>query len=183
MKYIMLSINPPYAEMIINEKKPVEFRNKVVNAIKNFYKDPDDIHFYIYETKRKGGRGKVIGEADMAWMHKLSYNISPGPEHFTHQLAKERNNFIQWLYYFWCAQTGKKPNPKEGWFRSSRFSKYMEEIGFQTNCDYAVWLCKPKAFEIPVDISEFSYGNGTSMSRPPQGMCYCLQKQTNTLKN
>lgn len=52
----------------------------------------------------------------------------------------------------------------------------MKEIGLQTNCDYAIWLCKTKAFEIPVDISEFSYENGTSMLHPPQGICYCLQK-------
>lgn len=176
MKYIMLSVNPPYAEMIVNGKKPAEFRNKILDGIKNFHLEA--VHFFIYETKRNGGRGKVIGEADMAWMYELSYNIPVETKYLLSFLTKERNEFTKKLYYFWCEQNDKKTNPKEGWFKSSRFLQYMEEIGFQTNCDHAIWLCDPKKFESPIDISEFSYGNGTSMSRPPQGMCYCLQKQT-----
>lgn len=59
MKEIMISINPPFSKQIINGEKPMEFRKKVLNIMKdkdNFGK----IKIYIYETKNKSGCGKVI---------------------------------------------------------------------------------------------------------------------------
>lgn len=54
---IMISINPPYSDLILDKLKPVEFRNKIIDSVQEGTK------VYLYETKNKGGDGMVVGEA------------------------------------------------------------------------------------------------------------------------
>lgn len=48
---ILISVNPPYAEWLVSGEKTIEWRKKPL---------PVGMAF-IYETKKGGGRGKVIG--------------------------------------------------------------------------------------------------------------------------
>lgn len=52
---ILLSVNPPYAGQIVSGRKRVEWRKAPLPTVKA----------YIYETKRGGGCGMVIGEVDI----------------------------------------------------------------------------------------------------------------------
>lgn len=52
---ILLSVNPPYAGQIVSGVKRVEWRKAPLPTVKA----------YIYETKRGGGCGMVIGEAQI----------------------------------------------------------------------------------------------------------------------
>lgn len=52
---ILLSVNPPYAGQIVSGIKRVEWRKAPLPTVKA----------YIYETKRGGGCGMVIGEAQI----------------------------------------------------------------------------------------------------------------------
>ena len=56
-KGVMLSIHPEWLEMIFNEEKGLEFRNKIISTIK------PETKIYFYETKKKNGTGKVVGDA------------------------------------------------------------------------------------------------------------------------
>lgn len=49
---ILLSVNPPYAGWLVDGEKTIEWRKKPLPTGKAF----------IYETKKNGGNGKVIGE-------------------------------------------------------------------------------------------------------------------------
>lgn len=162
MSAILMSVNPPYAEMIVSGQKPMEFRNKV---IKDVYSDSDcPPTVYIYETKNKGGCGMVIGKATIVKIFKLQqkddeYNV------------KNRNDSLVWLYYDWCFKNNIKPNPKEGWFTSTRFTEYYEKIGWGRN--YALALDLIARFDTPIPLSSFSTGKSV-ITHPPQNMCSCI---------
>lgn len=55
MKAVMISINKPHTDNIFDEIKTVEWRTKPLPIGKHF----------VYETKNKGGCGKVIGKMDI----------------------------------------------------------------------------------------------------------------------
>ena len=46
-----------WLEMIFNEEKGLEFRKKIISTIK------PETKIYFYETKKKNGTGKVVGDA------------------------------------------------------------------------------------------------------------------------
>lgn len=54
---IMISVYPKYTDMIKQEYKEIEYRNSIPKCLKL-----DDI-IWIYESKKRGGNGKVIGKA------------------------------------------------------------------------------------------------------------------------
>ena len=56
MKAVLISINKPYTDDIFSFKKSLEWRKEPL---------PEVLH-YVYETKNKGGCGKVIGEMRIA---------------------------------------------------------------------------------------------------------------------
>lgn len=56
---VLTSIRKPYTDLIFNGTKPLEFRTRIPSDL-----EPDDTIF-IYESKFKGGAGKVIGEAKL----------------------------------------------------------------------------------------------------------------------
>lgn len=55
LQEIMLSVNPPYSVMIMDMEKKIEFRNKIICDLHK-----GDI-LWFYETKNKGGAGRIIG--------------------------------------------------------------------------------------------------------------------------
>ncbi len=55
MKAVLISINPPYTTMIFNGEKDIEWRRKSLPTGK----------YYVYETKKNYGSGKVIGEFEV----------------------------------------------------------------------------------------------------------------------
>lgn len=61
MAKILLSIYPEYTKAIFSEIKTAEFRRKVVNELL----EGGNHTLYFYETKKNGGAGKVVGQADV----------------------------------------------------------------------------------------------------------------------
>ena len=55
----MVSINPPYTTMIFNEEKDIEWRKTCLPFGRN----------YVYETKKNGGCGMVIGWIEISGNH------------------------------------------------------------------------------------------------------------------
>ena len=166
---IMISINPPYAEMILSGYKPVEYRKKILN-IKQLNK------LYIYETKNHNGQGKVIGEALIDNIYRLYYDKSVDDNRLP--IVQERFRHIKNLYYEYCDIKNYKPNKNEGWFKSKKFKNYQQEIGLldangELKVNYGIHLSHIQKYDEPLDISEFiSPTTGNILKRPPQNMWY-----------
>lgn len=168
---VMISINPPYTQMIFNGYKQFEFRKKVLKGMDEGY-PLQDIKAYIYETKNKGGLGKVIGEVTIPGTYCLHYGDKKYPDE---ELVKVRLEFIKWSYLQWCELKKIKPNMNEGWFKSKKFNEYKKEIGFfnkddKLECNYALILDESFKYETPKDISDFMNIKNISLCRPPQNM-------------
>ncbi|HIX80756.1 MAG TPA: hypothetical protein H9980_02150 [Candidatus Erysipelatoclostridium merdavium] len=174
MKEIMISINPPFSKQIINGEKPMEFRKKVLNIMKdkdNFGK----IKIYIYETKNKDGCGKVIGEAIMYNLFNVGYldeRIKPDSYLYT----DDRYQCIRNLYIRWCINNNILPNMNEGWFKSKKFMKYIKTIGWSDNFNFAIGLNHVKQYEEPFSLGSFINTSGIPMKYPPQNMCQCFKR-------
>ena len=56
MTYILMSIRAPFAALILQGKKALEIRKSAPNAIRE-----GPLCVLLYESKREGGRGKIVG--------------------------------------------------------------------------------------------------------------------------
>lgn len=72
MMNILLPIRQPFTSQIFSGIKPVEFRNRIPRNL-----HPGD-KVYIYESKYKGGSGKVLGYATVKTIHEIDQKIKYG---------------------------------------------------------------------------------------------------------
>lgn len=174
---VMISINPPYSNMIFSGRKPYEFRRCILKEMKEEY-PKEDIKAYIYETQNKGGKGEIIGEVTIAGSYTLNYG-KHGED--TTELVENRYYFIKTLYLHWCDLTGTKPNMNEGWFKSKKFRDYQKEIGFfgkddKLNFNYALILDSPIKYDNSKPLTEYFTAKGEILKHPPQNMFNVLSK-------
>lgn len=156
---VMISINPPYSDMIMRKYKMIEFRKKIMKNIK-FNTT------YIYETKRKGGIGKVIGECKIVDIFELDN-------------SNEREEMIEDIYKHYSLNVfGEILYNWE--FDSYFINEFLEEIGYSDddsedgyNAKYGLRLCNIKKYDKPLELSQFLNSKNEVMKRPPQNMCYC----------
>ena len=109
VRSVMLSVNPPYSQQIISGYKLFEFRSLVLYGMELGFL-PEQITAYIYETKKKGGCGKVIGKVTISGTYAPLYRkIDYSPD-----IVRHRNKMIIQMYYLWCNKVNRKPNNNEG---------------------------------------------------------------------
>lgn len=166
---VMISINPPYTTMIMSGHKWLEFRNQIIKTIRGY---PDGTLVYIYETKNKGGKGLIIGEATILDIYRLGYNFKGEDNDIVH--SADRHVALKQLYLDWCTKNKNKPNLKEGWNESEQFKTYIEKIGWGGN--YGLFLDNITKYERPKMLSEFVNAKGSTIQRPPQNMFNCTLK-------
>lgn len=86
--------------------------------------------------------GKLLGEATGYEIYYLLYDVEKGSGYnnnsFFEGVVAARYYAVKNLYYEWCSMKSLKPNPNEGWFKSKKFSKYLDQIGWGSN--YAVFI-------------------------------------------
>lgn len=175
---VMISINPPYSNMIFDGYKPYEFRNCVLKGMDEGY-PIQTIKAYIYETKNKGGKGAVIGEVTILGSSNLYYGKKVG---LTTELINERYEFTKNLYLFWCELKNIKPNMNEGWFKSKKYHEYEKEIGLFGQNDellsfnHALILDSPIKYDKSKPLTEYFNSKGEILKRPPQNMFNVLSK-------
>lgn len=168
---VIISVNPPYSKMIFTKYKPFDFRKKVLKGMDTGY-PLEDILAYIYETKNKGGSGKVIGEVTVSGAYCLHYWNKMYPDS---ALIKQRFFFMKETYLHWCSLKGITQNLNEGWFKSKKFNAYLKEIGFfdnndSLNCNYALILDDPILYDEAKPLTAFRTLKGIPITRPPQNM-------------
>lgn len=67
-KSILIAVNPPYAEWLVYGVKTIEWRTKPLPTAKHLY---NNIKAYVYETKKGGGSGTVIGEVKILGIYSF----------------------------------------------------------------------------------------------------------------
>lgn len=169
---IMISVNPPYSQMISEEYKRVEFRkNSIIDLRKG------DI-VWFYETKNKGGSGSIIGYATIDAIVPLEAIYDPEQE----VDCFVNNHKMFWNYCFdrdisvpyaptneWVYQV--RECMKEEFFQHIAVIPfdYLTIIGFGGN--YAIMFDKFVAESHA--LGDFiSKKSNDIMARPPQNMCY-----------
>lgn len=155
---VMISINPPYSDMIMRKYKMVEFRKRIINDIKCK-------KAYIYETKSKGGIGKVIGECKIYYIVKLND-------------LYEKTIMIREIYDDWSMKFYGHIDDRRILYFDNNFKSYLKEIGYNDsengyNAKYGLRLCTIKKYDKPLELSQFLNSKNEIMKRPPQNMCYC----------
>lgn len=167
---VMISIIPPYTDMILSGYKEMELRRKILNVMYTY----EGCRLYLYETKRNGGRGMVVGEAELKKIYELHYddNYLETGKISDEKLNTERQECIQNMYMDWCKKHSVQPK-ENGWKNSARFLSYLVHIGWNEIpiCNYALKLDNVKKYDIPLPISAFCNMSGITMKHPPQNMC------------
>lgn len=170
MAKILLSIYPEYTNAIFSGIKTAEFRRKVVNELLE-----GGIHtLYFYETKKNGGAGKIVGQADVKEvLVTLQAAYMPSGLQQLDGLSVKK---MQQLYLCWCRQREKAP--ARWWYSDSDFAAYRNLIGWTGDpkhyYNYVLNLENVQKYDTPLDVSCFTYESGKTIARPPQNMCKCL---------
>ena len=139
-KAVMISINPPHTDNIFSGAKTLEWRKKPLPIGKH----------YVYETKKGGGEGKVIGEFDVfaiVWYAVGNYiddeEIKAGCVSREY-VEKYRGNGK--IAANWIRNVKKYDKPKE-----------LSDF------------CNGSSYLTIGEIGKFTYAG---MTRPPQSWCY-----------
>ena len=141
----LISINKPHTDNIFSYEKSLEWRKKPL---------PEDL-YYVYETKNKGGCGKVIGEMRIVGAKHVDTScplevclVNAGCVHPV-ALKKYANNGVIYANFIEDAKLYKKPKPLSdyGTKHKCNLSKKCTEQGF-----LCAGYCK--------------------LTRPPQSWCH-----------
>ena len=106
-KAVLISINKPHTDNIFAGEKGIEWRKKLL---------PEGL-YYVYETKNKGGCGKVIGEMRIGGSKAVDTGkplevclVNAGCVHPA-ALKKYANNGIIYANFIKCAKLYDEPKP------------------------------------------------------------------------
>ncbi|EJQ36017.1 hypothetical protein IEE_05493 [Bacillus cereus BAG5X1-1] len=134
----ILLITPSEWDMILKKEKLVVFQNEISEKLKQEINNyaPETIYLKDIDT------GEILGEATSYLIFYLLYDFEKERGYRKDSnfegVVKERNDALRYLYNEWCYMKSLKPNPNEGWFKSKKFSKYLDHIGWGSN--YAVFI-------------------------------------------
>lgn len=164
----MTSVNPPFSTLILNGVKKIEWRTKPL---------PLGWH-ELYETKKKGGCGKVIGRFEV--VENVKFNLQ-GDTYQPQWLEKGCVSYDFLLAY----AKGKDYLYANIIGKVEIYDKPKELSEFLTICKYdAVFSYNSKCGECPyfdknlqnktesVVVGLCSNGGYIPITRPPQSWCY-----------
>lgn len=173
---VLVSINPPYTNLIFSGEKPMEFRRKVLNSM--LLNTEDHLPLFVYETKNKGGCGAVVGEAFVSKVYRVYYGK---PDNFWYHPSRHAcliDLYFQWLKKHEYELSDRDKNLAKPWEDAVPFLRYCEKIGYSEKSDfnYAVCLRDVKLYQNTMELGEFLDKRGNPMGRPPQNMCYTYEE-------
>ncbi|MGN4544852.1 hypothetical protein [Bacillus cereus group sp. MYBK95-2] len=142
----ILLVTPLEWNMILNKEKWVVFQSeiseKLIQKINECF--PNERRACISETflLKDKETGELLGEANGYEVYYLLYDVEKergyNNNSFFEGVVEARYYAVKNLYYEWCSMKSLKPNPNEGWFKSKKFNKYTDQIGWGSN--YAVFI-------------------------------------------
>ena len=131
---IFISTDAESVERTEKEEQTVIFAKEIPFILKNknLMDQKQNIQAYIFTGNKREAENGIryagirIGIDEVyAPMYAESYVNSDNQGY-----AKERHRLIKALYVEYCLKRGQYPNMNEGWYKSEKFKKYMQEIGF-----------------------------------------------------
>lgn len=140
-----LSINNQDWDMLTRGEKWVLFTDEINDVFKAIV---DEELLFEKIQLQDNKTGKLLGEATILFIYSLMYNVKTEGGLFIESgvhLPTFRNKAIKAIYFEWCARRGIKANLNEGWFKSKKFSSYLDKINWGGN--YAIFLCNVNEFE------------------------------------
>lgn len=119
-------------DMIASGEKWVLFQDEIDEVIETVVNEEvfRKIHLQDKETN------EVLGEATIISIFSLLYNVKNEGGIFSSNgihLPTIRNKAIKSIYFEWCTKKGIKANYNEGWFKSKKFSSYLDKINWGGN--------------------------------------------------
>lgn len=197
---VMMSIRPPYSDLIFQEKKLFEFRNTLPEQ------EIDTV--YVYETLNGGGTGKVIGKFKAGKPIEMLFDMVEGyfiadycrkilkDDHLA-GLFQEAVNSPMESYKVFSAIYFALNKPAMDYIKENktwppysvscrgsneeaekiitRVSMWLEDTGLE-NQNYAIPIIDPVEYLFPLDISDFCSPSGKALTRPPQSWQYVKRK-------
>lgn len=133
--------------MLFSGYKWVVFKDEITKFLKEDIniRYPDNDKVYLQDREQ----GILVGEANIYLISSLLYNEENIGGIYSKEgihLALARSTAVKEIYYEWCARKGLKPNPKEGWFKSKKFSSYLKNIEWGGN--YAIMLYDIERYDL-----------------------------------
>lgn len=147
---ILLSVNPPYAEWLVSGEKTIEWRKKPLPFGKA----------YIYETKKGGGRGAVIGAVEVLGYTKFSNEC-----YIQEETIKDGRVDIDYLRLY----MGLKPIYANHVLSPRRYYDPKPLSDFRLPCDHVNDCGTCQRYQKQI------YGWAKckdKITRPPQSWCY-----------
>lgn len=154
MKSVLISIQKPHTDNIGALIKTIEVRKNRPNI-------PTPFPVFIYETKAKGGCGKVIGEFVCDRIDKYKFNWAEftayGNKTYLITETQLKNTCLSREDFdaYGCAKNGHSEK-LYGWHISDLiiYDKPKELSEFKVKCENSIWFFEKK------------------IERPPQSWCY-----------
>jgi hypothetical protein len=164
MRAVIISINPPYTDKILNGEKKFEFRKKIINAMQDIH---DETYIYIYETKNKGGKGRIIATCRAGRIYEPAYLKDINAEKmpcYPKFYMDEREALNSAVDDDWCRQAGisrfdLRPFTPQ-WEEYVQHCEDIGEDGHQYN--YAISLLNITPCNLSLE--------DLHLKRPPQNM-------------
>lgn len=151
---ILLSVNPPFAGWLVDGEKTIEWRTKPLPVGKA----------YIYETKKNGGCGMVIGEVEIQGIYNVSAITLPKAWVKFGKVSRAK------------LQTYSKGKPFYGnsCFEPKRYDKPLPLSEFERPCPYHnnCFFCKNLDIGGIYEPAICNYTD-VEINRQPQSWCYC----------
>ena len=145
MNHFVLSVNPEYTKLIFDGTKCCEFRKRIPKLM-----SPGDT-LWIYETKNKGGVGKVIGKATVKSIDDI---------------RSAKDGIVEHVFEDWKTENSIEYNME--WYTNDAFMNYFESIGGCSGFVFSINIDNIETIT-PLDISCFAK-NSVSLKRPPQSI-------------
>lgn len=168
VKGIMVSVNPPYAEMLLSRYKTFLFRESVLCALRpENLRQSGPVTIFIYEAAVNGGRGAVVGEIQAHHSYCPNFLIdtdySEAGSLWEEQIFDYKRRKDNKTFHF----HGKKP---------ADFEQYRKEIGSTPKeYNYAVRMQCAAKYKEPIPITNFYGPDGKPLTHPPQNMCFATK--------
>lgn len=152
---ILLSVNPPFAGWLVDGEKTIEWRKKML---------PSGTA-YVYETKKGGGCGQVIGEVEVI----ISFECSPSRK-ISHSLIDGGRINRRQIYQY----AGGNTIYANYCLNAKRYAKPIPLSEFERPCPYhnECFFCKYLDIGGIYEPASCNYTD-VEITRPPQSWCYC----------
>ena len=171
--HYLMNVQSPYVDMLLSKYSPCIFTNKIPQCLLKYNLCHTYVTLYICSN------GFVVGQAEIVNIFAPQYgeNFGIANQNLHTKAIIERFYYVRDVYLNWCLRKGIRPNYDEGWFKSKKFTTYLEEIktaagSKNQDFNYIIMLSYPYKYDIPKPLSSFiDIATKKSIDTAPENIC------------